>query len=304
MKTMLKNMTTLGVIALTALMHPLYLWPFRKGHRAAVLALALVSSVCTASVGTSAATRMWATRCVRDITTNYVGYGFTMSGATATWLPKAVLATGFTSFLVLTNATNAIQVDLQGTGPLRIDWGNGTNQSATLTSSDVGYGQTNDTSAARAIVIVGRVSRLESSYNDARSRFGGRVNTATSLTVLICYGYNTLSGTVSNLTSLTILNCSGNNTLTGWENIATNAVGMCYFQHGGLTPLTSNQVDAVLAGFVLNSSSNHSARVNRSIILNAAINQAPSAVGYGYRDFLTNTVTPGGDGRKWTVTVK
>lgn len=59
-----------------------------------ILCLLTLLSVSTASVGTSAATRMWATRCVRDITTNYVGYGFTMSTNTATWLPKAVLATG------------------------------------------------------------------------------------------------------------------------------------------------------------------------------------------------------------------
>ena len=102
------------------------------------------------------------------------------------------------------------------------------------------------------------------------------------------------------LAALTFLSATGSNTIIGWETVASAATGLCYFYHRGNTILTSEQVNAVLAGFVANSAVSRS-RTERTIDLKNPGNGAPTGQGLVDYATLTNTVTPPGT-NVWTVT--
>jgi hypothetical protein len=129
----------------------------------------------------------------------------------------------------------------------------------------------------------------------------GSVAGLTGLTSLNVSGSNTLSGSVAGLTGLTFLSVTGSNTVTGWETAAANAPGLYYFLQRGNTVLTSAQVNAVLAGFRVNSGASHSAGTYRYIDVKNSGNGAPTGQGITDKTYLQGCVTPGGDGRVWTV---
>ena len=139
-----------------------------------------------------------------------------------TWFVSAWVNSGCTSdfaVLVQPSAQLSIQFNVRvGVAGHRCNvyWGDGTSDSsAPATGSNTSLAKTYATGAVRAVVMIGKITRFESTNTDGKTAFGGRVGGLKSLTVLSVAGSNTLSGPVAGLTLLTGLYVTGSNTLSG-----------------------------------------------------------------------------------------
>jgi len=131
----------------------------------------------------------------------------------------------------------------------------------------------------------------------------GSVAGLTSLTYLYVGGNNTLSGSVAGLTSLTYLYVGGNNTVVDWELLATSDGKLSQFVHGGLTVLSSEQVNAILAGFWANRDVAKPRATERTISIASNGSGAPTGQGLTDKAALAGYKSPNNTGPMyWTVT--
>lgn len=139
-----------------------------------------------------------------------------------TWFLPAWIDSGCTSdFAVLVQPSAqlsiqfAVRVGVSG-HRCNVYWGDGTSASvAPETESNTSMAKTYATGAIRAVVVIGRITRFESTNSDGKTAFGGRIGGLRSLTYLVVFGSNTLSGSIAGLTSLTVLGSYGSNMLSG-----------------------------------------------------------------------------------------
>jgi hypothetical protein len=193
----------------------------------------------------------------------------------------------------VTNLTNLTNFSVSGTGTIS---GNVTN----LTNLTTIWEQSANSNISGDVTNLTNLTQLSVT---SLNTLTGSVTNLTNLTDLSVTGSNTLSGSVANLTNLHYhLLVQGSNTITGWETAATNATGICYFCQRGNTTLTSAQVNTILAGFRANSAASHSGSTYRIIDVKNTGNGAPTGQGITDKAYLQTCVTPGGDGRVWTVT--
>ena len=151
------------------------------------------------------------------------GLGLTHANEAAfqSWLVGAWLDSGCTQdFCVLKSnpsyLTMEVGVRVAASGhKVNVWWGDGTSNSYSPTpSTNTQVARTFASGAVRPVVIVGRVTRFDSSLSGNRSDFGGDITGLRSLTYLSWGGSNTGSGSVTGM-PLTVLSWGGSNTGTG-----------------------------------------------------------------------------------------
>ena len=229
-----------------------------------------------------------------------------------TWFLPAWINSGCTSdFSVLVQPASQLSIQFgvrAGVAGHRCNvyWGDGSSDSvAPATGSSTSLAKTYATGAVRAVVVIGKITRFESTNTDGKTAFGGRVGGQKSLTYLAVQGSNTISGSVAGLTLLTYLYVTGSNTLSGWDAIASSATGLCQFTHGGLSVLAAEEVNAILAGFWANRNAAKT-RGERSIEIGKDTptpNAAPTGQGLTDKAALQayRSPTPPGTAALWTV---
>jgi hypothetical protein len=162
-----------------------------------------------------------------------------------TWIGTAQAAAGNTNnYLLLTqpNTSQVIGFNVEGTGTLSINWGDGNTNTYSLSGSLQPISHTFGSAGTYGVTLVGNVTGFESN-NEAgiggtgATSFGGNIATMTGLTYLYVIGTNTLSGSITNLTGLTLLYVTGSNTLSG---SITNLTGLTQLAVGGNTTLTGS----------------------------------------------------------------
>ena len=270
----------------------------------------------------------------RKIAATMAGLGLTHANEAAfqSWLVGAWLDSGCTQdFCVLKSnpsyLTMEVGVRVAASGhKVNVWWGDGTSDSYSPTSSaNTQVARTFASGAVRPVVIVGRVTRFDSSLSGNRSDFGGDITGLRSLTFLNWWGNNTGSGSVTGMLlttlswhgnntgtgsvtgmPLTYLYWTGNNTGTGWGAVAATATGLCQMTHGGLTVLDSAEVNAILAGFWANRDAAKS-RGERIIDIGKDTptpNGAPTGQGITDKAALQayRSPNPPGTAALWTVT--
>jgi hypothetical protein len=153
------------------------------------------------------------------------------------WVSNALAATGSSNFLVLTNPTDRIGFNtIKATGTVAINWGDGSTNTYTPGAGQ-SISHTYASTSNRAVVIVGNVTYIYSSFSDGQTAFGGDISTMTGLTYLNVVGYNTLSGSVAGLTGLTCLAVTGSNTISG---SISGLTGLTYLGVSGSNTLSGS----------------------------------------------------------------
>ena len=238
-----------------------------------------------------------------------LGLTHTDEAAFKTWAYSAWIDSGFTPYHCVlsqpaTSTTIQFDVRVKTSGhKVNVWWGDGTSNSYSPgTSADTACAKTYSGGVLRPVVTIGRVSEFRSAYSDGRTVFGGHVmGFRDALTYLSVYGNNTLTGSIAGLTSLKVISVSGSNTLTGWELVAASATRLCYLYQRGPTVLTSNQVNAVLAGFWANRNA-PKPRSERTINIANTGNGAPTGQGLVDKAALQAYKSPNNTGSiVWTV---
>lgn len=252
----------------------------------------------------------------QNIAATMVALGLTHADEAAfkTWAYSAWIDSGFTPYhCVLSQPATQLSIQFgvrvaTSGHKVNVWWGDGTSNSYTPgTGANTSCAKTYGSTALRPVVVIGRVSRFESTNADGKTAFGGRVQGfGAALTSLLVTGSNTLSGYIAGLTALTFLNVQGSNTITGWAGCASAATGLCNLYHGGLTVLDATEVNAILAGFWANRNAAKS-RSERVIDIGKDTptpNAAPTGQGLTDKAALQayRSPTPPGTAALWTVT--
>jgi hypothetical protein len=171
----------------------------------------------------------------QDILDRLASQGTPADSTTSAWVPTALNNAGAKTFLVLSNPTDRISMNVHYTGKLEVSFGDGTTHEYSGGATTVGknYGST----ANRGVVLVGNVTYIYSALADGSTAFGGDISTMPSLTYLYVGGTNTLSGSVTGMTGLTSLYCVGSNTLSG---SVTGLTGLTYINVGGSNTISGS----------------------------------------------------------------
>jgi hypothetical protein len=162
------------------------------------------------------------------IFTAMAGVSAPVDSSAADWVGTISQNFDATNYLVLGNATNAIGFTLKGTGSLNINWGDGTTDSYTLSSTAQDISHSYSTAQLRTVVLIGDITSIVSAgganigdgitrtdFGPQSADFGGNISTLKNLQHIEVWGNNTLGGSVSGLTSLNYFDVDGLNTVYG-----------------------------------------------------------------------------------------
>ena len=202
-------------------------------------------------------------RCYSNVVAEMAKNGTPFADAAAevafrTWFDAAWTDSGCTqSFAILIQPEGkaSIQFYLRGAEVGRrvnVYWGDGESSSAVLPTS--GYTTTAHTYAQAlgfVIVVIGDIVYFESTNSDGRSDFGGTLSNLCRLSGLVVWGaLNTIAGSIATM-RLTSLSVYGQNQLKGHVTMAAQSPGLCVLEKEGITPLSSADVNSILASVVL-----------------------------------------------------
>ena len=183
----------------------------------------------------------------QNIAATMVALGLTHTDEAAfkTWAYSAWIDSGFTPYHCVlsqpeTQLSIQFNVRVAASGhKVNVWWGDGTSDSYTPgTGTNTSCAKTYGSTALRPVVVIGRVSRFESTNTDGKTAFGGRMQGfRDALAYLYVIGSNTLSGSVAGLTALTLLQVQGSNTLSG---SVAGLTGLTYISVSGNNTLTGS----------------------------------------------------------------
>ena len=215
----------------------------------------------------------------------------------------------FVGYRPVWQTSDTIQVLLNGSGTLSIDWGDGNSNIYVLNFSNTTVSHTYTTLIGKTknIRCSGNytITSLDSQYSDGRTNFGCRISNLTSLTYLRWYGNNTGTGSVSILTSLIYLSWGGSNTSDKILRV-NNHPSLCYFALPVNNTYTSTEINQLLADFWGNKDAPKT-RSERVINLQAAPGtQAPTGQGLIDKAALAAYRSPNNlpQYALWTVTTR